>query len=84
MAESDKNAANARLETALVVRVREDVCEIVKDRRLYSVRYAPTFASPRTERVSPGHLVALGTASDGTEVVVCAGMTRWSSASRPG
>lgn len=71
MKDSKKNdVAGARLESALVVRVREDVCEIAKDRRFYSVRYATPFPSPRIERVSPGHLVALGTASDGTEVVV--------------
>jgi len=64
------DGARARLESALVVRVREDVCEVAKDRRLYSVRYATQFPSPRIERVSPGHLVALGTASDCNEVVV--------------
>lgn len=34
------------------------------------VGYVPVFPSPRTERVSPGHLVALATTSDGTEAVV--------------
>src|SRR5438552_18517713 len=38
--------------------------------QLYSVRYATLFPSPRTERVSPGHLVAIATAPDGTEAVV--------------
>jgi len=39
MKDSKKDdVAGARLESALVVRVREDVCEIAKDRRLYSVR----------------------------------------------
>ncbi len=33
-------------------------------------RYATRFPSPRTERVSPGHLVAIGTTPDGTEVIV--------------
>jgi hypothetical protein len=60
----------ARLRRGIVVRVREDACEIVRDRQLCSVRYATVFPSPRTERVSPGHLVAIATAPDGTEVVV--------------
>jgi len=60
----------ARLESALVVRVREDACEVFNDRRIHSVRYATQFSSPRIERVFPGHLVALATAPDGTEVVV--------------
>lgn len=62
--------ASARLQSAIVVRVREDVCEVVKAGQLYPVRYATTFPSPRVERVSPGHLVAVGTAPDGSEVVV--------------
>ncbi len=34
------------------------------------MRYATLFPSPRTERVSPGHLVAVAIAPDGTEAVV--------------
>ena len=34
------------------------------------MRYATLFPSPRTERVSPGHLVAVAAAPDGTEAVV--------------
>jgi hypothetical protein len=60
----------ARLRRGIVVRVREDACEIIKDRQLCSVRYATPFPSPRTERVSPGHLVAIATAPDGTGAVV--------------
>lgn len=71
MNESMKSdVANARLRPAIVVRVREDVCEIARNGRLYPVRYAPMFPSPRVERVSPGHLVAVATAMDGSEVVV--------------
>lgn len=32
--------------------------------------FAPTFPSPRTERVSPGHLVAIATSPAGADVVV--------------
>jgi hypothetical protein len=60
----------ARLRCGIVVRVREDTCEMVRDRQLCSVRYATAFPSPRTGRVSPGHLVAIATAPDGTEAVV--------------
>jgi hypothetical protein len=71
MKDTHKNDdAGGRLEAAVVIRGREDSCEIAKHRRVYSVRYAAAFPSPRIERVSPGHLVALATASDGTEVVV--------------
>ena len=37
---------------------------------MISVRFAPTFPSPRVERVSPGHLVAVATSPTGTDVVV--------------
>jgi hypothetical protein len=35
-----------------------------------SIRFAPVFPSPRTERVSPGHLVAIASGPHGVEVVV--------------
>jgi len=60
----------AWLRCGIVVRVREDACDTVRDRQLRSVGYATLFPAPRTERVSPGHLVAIATAPDGTEVVV--------------
>jgi len=60
----------AQLRCGIVVRAREDVCEILTGGQLCSVRYATLFPSPRTERVSPGHLVAVATAPDGTEAVV--------------
>ncbi|HEY2080720.1 MAG TPA: TIGR03086 family metal-binding protein [Streptosporangiaceae bacterium] len=60
----------ARLRRGIVVRAREDACEIFRDGRLCTLRYATQFPSPRTERVSPGHLVAIASAPDDTEVVV--------------
>jgi uncharacterized protein (TIGR03086 family) len=70
MAEStDPGLVPARLDCGIVVRVREDACEIFTGGRLCTVRYATLFPSPRTERVSPGHLVAIASAPDGTEVV---------------
>jgi len=60
-----------RLYCGIVLRVQEDACEIIREgREVSSVRYATPFPSPRTERVSPGHLVAVATAPDGSEAVV--------------
>ena len=66
----NRDLVPAQLRCGIVVRVREDACEIVRNRQLCSVRYATPFPSPRTGRVSPGHLVAIATAPDGTEAVV--------------
>lgn len=59
-----------RLRTARVVRVSEHACEVWSDSETSSVRFAPRFPSPRVERVSPGHLVAIASGPDGTDVVV--------------
>lgn len=67
---ANQDPVPARLHCGIVVGVREDACEIVRDRQFCSVRYATLFPSPRTERVSPGHLVAILTAQDGTRTVV--------------
>ena len=60
----------AALRRAIVQRAGEDTCEVRMDGRPCSVRYATTFPSPRRERVSPGHLVAVATGPDGAGVVV--------------
>ncbi len=62
--------AREPLRCGIVVRVREDACEISAGGHLRWVRYARQFPSPRTERVSPGHLVAVASTPDGTSVVV--------------
>jgi hypothetical protein len=59
-----------RLHCGVVLRVREDECEVIRGGRLRTVRYAPMFPSPRTERVQPGNLVAVTSASDGIETVL--------------
>lgn len=59
-----------RLHRGVVLRVREELCEVLVEGRPTWARYARAFPSPRTERVAPGHLVALATAGDGTTVVV--------------
>ena len=60
----------ARLRCGIVLRVQENACEIFGDARLRSVGFAAAFPSPRTERVSPGHLVAIATAPSGSEVAI--------------
>jgi hypothetical protein len=60
----------SRLRCGIVLRVHEDACEVISDGDVRSVGYARPFPSPRTERVSPGHLVAFAAAPDGSESVV--------------
>ena len=62
--------AKYRLRTARVIRVDEYACEVWSDGEANSVWFAPTFPSPRVERVHPGHLVAVATAPNGADVVV--------------
>jgi hypothetical protein len=62
--------ASHRLRTARVIRVEEDACEIRSGDEVRSVRFAPSVPSPRTERVFPGHLVAVATGPDGSAFVV--------------
>ncbi len=69
-ASGNKGPASARLRRGTVLRVHEDTCEVFMQGQTTSVRYAAHFPSPRTERVAPGHLVAVATAPDGSEVVV--------------
>ena len=59
-----------RLRTARMVRVEEHACEIWSHGEVSSVEFASMFPSPRVERVSPGHLVAVATGPNGTDVVV--------------
>jgi hypothetical protein len=61
---------SARLRRGIVLRVREDACEIVSAGQRESVRFATHFPMPRTRRVSPGHLVAVATAPNGSDVVI--------------
>jgi hypothetical protein len=53
-----------------VIRVKEQVCEVWRQGKVSLVGFAPMFPSPRVERVSPGHLVAIATGPDATDVVV--------------
>lgn len=58
------------LRTAIVIAVTEESCEVWLDQAMTRARFAPVFPSPRHERVSPGHLVAVSDAPDGEKVVV--------------
>jgi hypothetical protein len=59
-----------RLRAARVLRVHEHACDVWSDGEVTTVGFAPMFPSPRLERVSPGHLVAVATGPNGTNVVV--------------
>jgi hypothetical protein len=59
-----------RLRCGLVLRVAEDACQVLTDGHVASVRYAAQFPKPRTERVSPGHLVAFADVPGGSGAVV--------------
>ncbi len=66
----NERSVQARLRRGIVLRVQDEECEILIDGRRRWVRYAAQFPRPRTERVSPSHLVAVARTSGGTEVIV--------------
>jgi hypothetical protein len=69
-ASRDEGLTPALLRCGIVLHVQEDACQILRAGQLSSVGYASAFPSRRTERVSPGHLVAVAAAADGGETVV--------------
>ena len=69
-AAANHDLVSARLRRGIVLRVQEDRCEILSAGRPESVGFARQFPTPRTQRVSPGHLVAVATAPDGSAVVI--------------
>jgi hypothetical protein len=58
------------IRTGVVLRVREDGCDVWVDSALETAGFVDRFPTPRTERVSPGHLVALRRQPDGSELIV--------------
>jgi hypothetical protein len=58
------------LRCAAVLRVGEDSCEVWVGNQVVRMMFAPTFPTPRAERVLPGHLVAVATAPAGHSVIV--------------
>jgi hypothetical protein len=69
-ASTHQDPAATRLRCCIVLRVQEDACQVLGEGEVSSARYATLFPSPRAERVSPGHLVAVAATPDGSEVVV--------------
>lgn len=67
---SDAGFVPTGLRTARVVCVDEHACEVWSHGKLSWVGFARMFPSPRVERVSPGHLVAVAGGPNGNDVVV--------------
>jgi len=63
-----------RLRRGIVLRAEEEACQVLIQGRPIWARYAGAFPTPRVERVSPGHLVALAPAAAGDTPVV---VFRW-------
>ncbi|MBA3800675.1 MAG: hypothetical protein H0X18_16585 [Geodermatophilaceae bacterium] len=59
-----------QLRPAIVLSTAEDACTVFAGGRTEVVAYSRPFPVPRTERVAPGHLVAVATAADGSDVVI--------------
>ena len=59
-----------RLRPAIVLSTDEDACTVFASGQTEVVAYARPFPARRTERVAPGHLVAVATAADGSDVVI--------------
>lgn len=70
MSASSVPAPPPQLASAVVVRVEEESCHVISEGSIVVVDYAPQFPSPRLERVSPGHRVALAEAPDGRTVAL--------------
>jgi hypothetical protein len=66
----EREPRSGRLRPAIVLSTTEDACTVFAAGRRAEVPYAMPFPSPRAERVSPGHLVAIATAADGSAVVI--------------
>jgi len=66
----DSPGTTPSLRTARVLRVTETACDVWDGGGVATVPFAATLPAPRTDRVSPGHLVAIATAADGRDVVV--------------
>ena len=59
-----------QLRPAIVLSTAEDACTVFAGGQTEVVAYSRPFPVPRTERVAPGHLVAVATAADGSDVVI--------------
>jgi hypothetical protein len=70
MSTSPDRAVPPQLDSAVVVRVEESRCHLAVEGVVVAADYSPQFPSPRLERVSPGHRVAVATTSDGRRVAL--------------
>ncbi|HST83394.1 MAG TPA: hypothetical protein VLL08_16810 [Kineosporiaceae bacterium] len=71
MSSSRQNTTpGGRLRQAFVLGTTEDACTVFADGQQAVVPYAPFFPEPRSERVAPGHLVAVAETAGGGKVVV--------------
>ena len=57
------------LRTAVVLEVAEESCQVVAAGRVERAGFLDAFPRPRTERVLPGHLVAVVAGATGPQVV---------------
>ena len=62
--------SGALLRRAIVLGADEETCTVVMQEQRVEVPYADFFPRPRSERVAPGHLVAVRAVSGDTGVVV--------------
>lgn len=67
---SSTSDAAPPLRLALVLGSGEEACTVFGQGRRAAVPYALPFPRPRAERVAPGHLVAVASTADGSEVVI--------------
>src|SRR5690349_1771755 len=70
MTAMESAATPSSLRLAVVLSTTEDLCSVFADGQRMEVRYAIPFPTPRMERVSPGHLVALAATTDGGQAVL--------------
>jgi hypothetical protein len=66
----NRDAPGGRLRKAIVLSATEDACTVFTAGQRAVVGYAGPFPRPRAGRVAPGHLVAVATAANGSDVVV--------------
>ena len=59
-----------RLRCGIVLETDENACHVLVEGQAVLVRYASHFPAPRTERVSPGHLVAVAGLPEGPAAIV--------------
>lgn len=63
-ASTHQSVPPAPLRCGIVLAVQEDACQVLRAGQISTVGYVSAFPSPRIQRVSPGHLVAVAAAAD--------------------